>query len=187
MSIDPTNVAGLRALVAVLFDRFDYKQIVDVVTPLVKDPSRAKGREFEGAAVLVQLGIAQQQLANWDASIAAFTAAKSLTPDDPEIDAYLSRPISPRGDSIAPRPWRAKRWRGDPDQPRMVRLRAQALLKAGKAAEANKLLEDGVAKQPEQPRIRGRPRRSLRRSEAHRRCAAGAGAGAQDSLATIKR
>ena len=30
----------------------------------------------------------------------------------------------------------------------MVRLRAQALLKSGKAAEANKLLEDGVAKQP---------------------------------------
>ncbi len=72
-----------------LFDRFDFKQIVDVVTPLAKEPSRAKGREFEGAAVLVQLGIAQQQLANWDASIAAFTAAKTLTPDDPEIDAYL--------------------------------------------------------------------------------------------------
>ena len=31
----------------------------------------------------------------------------------------------------------------------MVRLRAQALLKAGKTAEANKLLEDGVAKQPD--------------------------------------
>ena len=31
----------------------------------------------------------------------------------------------------------------------MVRLRAQSLLKAGKAAEANKLLEDGVAKQPD--------------------------------------
>jgi predicted Zn-dependent protease len=30
----------------------------------------------------------------------------------------------------------------------MVRLRAQALLKSGKAAEANKLLEDAVARQP---------------------------------------
>ncbi len=58
IAADPTNVAGLRALVAVLFDRFDYKQIVELVTPLVKDPARAKGREFEGAAVLVQLGIA---------------------------------------------------------------------------------------------------------------------------------
>ena len=67
-------LAGLRALVAVLFERYDYKQVVDVVTPLVKDPLRAKGREFEGAAVLVQLGIAQQQLAVWDAANARVSA-----------------------------------------------------------------------------------------------------------------
>jgi tetratricopeptide (TPR) repeat protein len=149
MSIDPTNVAGLRALVGVLFDRYDYKQVVDLVTPLLKDPSRAKGREFEGAAVLVQLGIAEQQLAHWDGAIAAFTAAKNLTPDDPEVDAYLvqahltARRFD-RAEALA-RESLAK----DPDQPRMVRLRAQALLKSGKAAEANKLLEEGMSKQPD--------------------------------------
>lgn len=148
MSIDPTNVGGLRALISVLSDRYDYKQIVDLATPLAKEPQRARGREFEGAAVLVQLGIAQQQLANWDASIAAFTAAKSLTPNDPDIDAYLvqahltARRFD-RADAIA-RDALAK----DPDQPRMVRMRAQALLKSGRAAEANKLLEAGVAKEP---------------------------------------
>ncbi len=36
-----------------------------------------------------------------------------------------------------------------PGQPRMVRLRAQALAKGGKVAEANKLLEDGVAAYPD--------------------------------------
>ena len=149
MTIDPANVAGLRALVAVLFDRFDFKQVVDLVTPLVKEPARAKGREFEGAAVLVQLGIAQQQLANWDGSIAAFTAARTLTPDDPEVDAYLVQAnlTARRFDraEVVAREALAR----DPDQPRMVRLRAQALLKGGKTAEANKLLEDGLAKQPE--------------------------------------
>jgi tetratricopeptide (TPR) repeat protein len=148
ISIDPTNVGGLRALVAVLFDRFEYKQVVEVTAPLLKDPSRAKGREYEAAAVFVQLGIAQQQLANWDGSIAAFTAAKALTPDDQEVDAYLvqahltARRFD-RAEAIA-RDALAK----DPDQPRMMRLRAQALLKAGKPAEATKLLEDGIAKQP---------------------------------------
>jgi predicted Zn-dependent protease len=148
MALDPTNVAGLRALVAVLFDRYDYKQIVDVVTPLLKEPSRAKGREFEGAAVLIQLGIAQQQLAQFDAAIAAFTAAKTLTPDDPEVDAYLVQAnLTARHFDRAEAVAREALSR-DPDQPRMVRLRAQALLKGGKAAEANKLLEDSVAKQP---------------------------------------
>jgi len=149
LSIEPTNVGGLRALVAVLFERFDYKQIVDVVSPLVKDPTRAKGREFEGAAVLVQLGIAQQQLANWDASIAAFSAAKSLTPNDPEIDAYLVQAhLTARRFDRAEMIARDSLTRS-PDQPRMVRLRAQALLKAGKAADANRLLEEGVEKNPQ--------------------------------------
>lgn len=149
LATDPANVGGLRALVAVLFDRFDYKQIVDVVSPLVKEPSRATGREFEGAAVLVQLGIAHQQLAQWDGSIAAFTAAKTLTPNDPEVDAYLVQAnlTARRFDraEVVAREALAR----DPDQPRMVRLRAQALLKSGKTAEANKLLEDGVARQPD--------------------------------------
>jgi tetratricopeptide (TPR) repeat protein len=149
LSVDPTSIGGLRALVAVLFDRFEFKQVVDAVTPLVKEPSRAKGREFEGAAVLVQLGIAQQQLANWDGSIAAFTAAKTLTPGDPELDAYLVQAyLTARRFDRAEAAAREALGR-DPDQPRMVRLRAQALLKAGKTAEANKLLEDGVAKQPD--------------------------------------
>jgi predicted Zn-dependent protease len=97
----------------------------------------------------VQLGIAQQQLANWDGSIAAFTAAKSLTPEDPEIDAYLVQAhLTARRFDRAEAIAREALVR-DPDQPRMVRLRAQALLKAGKSAEANQLLEDGVAKNPE--------------------------------------
>ena len=148
VSLDATNLSGLRALVAVLFDKFEYKQIVEVVTPLVKDPSRAKGRELEGAAVLVQLGVAQQQLANWDGSIAAFTAAKSLTPDDTDIDAYLIQANLTARRYVRAETLARETLARDPDQPRMVRLRAQALLKSGKAAEANKLLEDAVASQP---------------------------------------
>jgi len=148
LSIDAASIGGLRALVAVLFERFDFKQVVDVATPLLKEPSRAKGREFEGAAVLVQLGIAQQQLANWDGSIAAFSAAKALTPEDREIDAYLVQAhLTARRFDRAETLAREALGR-DPDQPRMLRLRAQALLKAGKTAEATRLLEDGMAKQP---------------------------------------
>ena len=149
MAIEPNNIGGLRALSSVLFDRYDYKQVIDLVTPLAKEPSRAKGREFEGAAVLVQLGIAQQQLANWEESIAAFTAAKGLTPGDPELDAYLVQAnLTARRYDRAEVVAREALSR-NPNQPRMVRLRAQALLKSGKAAEANRLLEDGLARQPQ--------------------------------------
>jgi tetratricopeptide (TPR) repeat protein len=148
IGIDPTSITGLRALVSALFDRYEYRQLVEVVMPLLKDPSRAKGREIEGAAVLVQLGIAQQQLARWDDAIAAFTTAKTLTPRDPEIDAYLvqahltARRFD-RAETLA-----REALERNPDQPRMVRLRAQALLKGGKAADANRLLEEGVSRNP---------------------------------------
>ncbi|HYE86646.1 MAG TPA: tetratricopeptide repeat protein, partial [Vicinamibacterales bacterium] len=148
IALDPTNISGLRALASVLFDRYEYRQVVELVTPLVSEPSRAKGREFEAAAALVQLGIAQQQLANWDGSIAAFTAAKSLTPRDPELDAYLVQAhLTARRFDRAEALAREALAR-NPDQPRMVRLRAQALLKSGKTADANQLLEEAMAKNP---------------------------------------
>lgn len=149
MTADPANVTGLYALVQILFDRYDFKEVVEVTAPFAKEPAaRSKGRENEGAAVLVQLGIAQQQLAQWDASIAAFTSAKSLTPRDPEIDAYLvqahlaARRFD-RAEAMA-RENLAK----NPEQPRMTRLRAQALAKGGKTAEALQLMEAGAAKNP---------------------------------------
>lgn len=149
LAIDPTSVAGLRAMVSVLFDRYDFVKITEVVTPFAKNPARAKGREAEGAAVLVQLGIAHQQLAEWDAAIAAFTAAKGLTPRDSELDAYLVQAHLAAGRFDRAAALAAESLVRDPKQARMIRLHAQALLKSGKTAEANRLLEDGAAAQPD--------------------------------------
>jgi cytochrome c-type biogenesis protein CcmH/NrfG len=64
LATEPANVTGVYALVQTLFDRYDFKQVVEAAAPFAKDPlARSKGREMEGSAVLVQLGIAHQQLA----------------------------------------------------------------------------------------------------------------------------
>lgn len=149
IAADPANVTGLYALVQILFDRYDFKQVVEVVAPFAQEPvSRSKGREMEGAAVLVQLGIAQQQLAQWDAAIAAFMSAKALTPRDPEIDAYLVQAhLAARRFDRAETLARENLAR-NPEQPRMIRLRAQALSKGGKPAEALQLMEAGAARNP---------------------------------------
>jgi len=149
LAAEPANVTGLYALVQILFDRYDFKQVVETVAPFAKDPlARSKGREVEGAAVLVQLGIAHQQLAQWDASIAAFSSAKTLTPRDPEIDAYLVQAhLAARRFDRAEALTRENLAR-NPEQPRMVRLQAQALSKGGKPAEALQLMEAGAARNP---------------------------------------
>ncbi len=150
LATDPANVTGLHALVLTLFDRFDYKQVVEVVAPFAKAPAAlAKGREAEGAAVLVQLGIANQQLGDYDAAIAAFGSARVLTPGDREIEAYLIQAhLAARRFDRAEALAREALAR-TPDQPRLVRLRAVALAKSGKVADAVKLLEDAVAARPD--------------------------------------
>ena len=76
LAIDPTSVAGLSALARTLSDQYQYTQVVELMTPFSKDlAARAKGRETEAAAALAQLGLAQQQLGEFDASIAVFTSA----------------------------------------------------------------------------------------------------------------
>lgn len=150
LATDPTSVSGLYALVLALFDRFDFKQIVDVAAPFAKDAAaRSKGREAEGSAVLAQLGIAHQQLGDYDAAIAAFDAARQLNPRDRDIDAYviqthLSARRFDRAEALA-----RESLARIPDQPRMVRLRAVALSKSGKVADAIKLLEAGMAARPD--------------------------------------
>jgi tetratricopeptide (TPR) repeat protein len=148
-TVDPSNVSGLYALSLTLLDRYEYRKVVEALTTFEKDAAaRAKGRETEGAMVLVQLGIAHQQLGEFDAAIASFNAARTLTPKDADLDAYvvqvnLAARRFDRAETLA-----RESLSRTPDQPRMVRLRAQALAKSGKIAEANKLLEDGVAARP---------------------------------------
>lgn len=150
LATEPTSVSGLYALVLTLFDRFDFKQIAEVVAPFAKDAAaRSKGREAEGSAVLVQLGIAHQQLGDYDTAIAAFNAARELNPRDRDLDAYviqthLSARRFDRADALA-----RESLARTPDQPRLVRLRAVALSKSGRVAAAIKLLEDGVAARPD--------------------------------------
>ena len=71
------------------------KQVVEVVAPLAKDPPRAKGREIEGAAVLVQLGhrAAAARRTRTRRSPPS-PRRKSLTPDDPR-DRRLPGPGAP--------------------------------------------------------------------------------------------
>jgi tetratricopeptide (TPR) repeat protein len=146
---DSSNVNGLYALALALFDRYQYRTAIEALTPFEKEAAtRARGRETEGAMVLVQLGIAHQQLGEYDAAIASFNAARELTPKDAELDAYLVQAhLAARRFGRAETLARESLARA-PEQSRMTRLRAQALVKLGRVAEANKLLEDRLAARP---------------------------------------
>ncbi len=150
IAIEAMNANGLYALSLVLLDRYEFRQAAEALTPFEKDAAvRAKGRERETSMVLVQLGIARQQLGEYDGAIAAFTAARTISPRDSDMDAYLVQSLL-----AARRYERAETAASEalvraPGYSRLVRLRAQAMAKLGRKAEATKMLEDGIAKRPD--------------------------------------
>ncbi len=154
LSIDPTSLTGLNALARSLSDRYQYRQVVDLLQPLANAlDTRARGREDEAAAALAQLGIAQLQLARYAAAVATFEAARRLVPADLTYDLYLAqtliaaqaydRAIAVSGESLA----------RHPNDLRLIRLRADALARAGRAAEAIGFLEGAIKLESRSPQL----------------------------------
>ena len=154
LAIDPTSVAGLSALARTLSDQYQYRSVIELMAPFSKDlAARAKGRETEAAAALAQLGLAHQQLGEFDAAIAVLSSARQLAPEDSTFDVYLAqalisarlydRAIAVTGEAIA----RA------PEDERLIRLRSQALGRVGRASEAISFLEGAIKSESRSPQL----------------------------------
>ena len=170
LAIDPTSLAGLSALARTLMDQYQYQRVVEVVSPLNKDlAARAKGREDEAASVMAQLGLAHQQLGEYDASVAAFTAAQKLAPDDVSFDLYLAQALLAARKNDRALAVTTAALKQHPDETRLIRLRSQALARLGRADEAIAFLEGAIKAQIAQPGSGLRAGRCLRFAEALRR------------------
>jgi tetratricopeptide (TPR) repeat protein len=154
LAIDPTSLAGLNALARSLMDQYQYQKVVEVLTPFSRDlAARAKGRESDGASVIAQLGLAQQQLGAFDAAVAAFTTARELAPEDVVFDLYLIQALL-----VARKHDRALAVASEaitthPDEVRLVSLRAQALSRLGRAGEAITFLEGAIKADSRSPEL----------------------------------
>jgi tetratricopeptide (TPR) repeat protein len=149
LKADPASLQGLSALSQAMLARYDYRQIVELLSPFEREAtSRSKGRTNEGAMLLAQLGIAHQQLAQYDRAIAAFIAASNLAERDPEYEAYVVQALIVARKHDRAAVVAADALTRDADHPRLTRYRAQALTGAGRAAEGVKLIEDAAAREP---------------------------------------
>lgn len=154
LAIDPASLTGLNALARTLMDQFHYKQVIDLLTPAAKDLSaRAKGREGDGASLLAQLGLAHQQLGEFDAAVAVFTRAKELAPDEVTFDLYLAQALLVgRKDELALAAT-GEAIKKHPEEMRLIRLRAQALSRLGRADEAVSFLEGAIKAESRSPEL----------------------------------
>jgi tetratricopeptide (TPR) repeat protein len=136
LAIDPTSTQGLHALSGALIARREYRQVVDLLTPIMKDASR-RGREADAATLMAQLAHAHTQLGQHDQAISVLTAAVASDPLSAPALNSLGYTLAERGERLPEAIGYIERaLKVDPDNPSYVDSLGWALFKQGRADEA---------------------------------------------------
>jgi tetratricopeptide (TPR) repeat protein len=152
MALDPTSVQGLHALSAALVARHDYQGVVDLLTPLAKDPDgRVKGRESDAALLLAQLAHAHTELGQHAQAIEVLTAAVAKDPLSAPALNSLGYTLADRGERLPEAVAFIERaLKVEPDNPSYIDSLGWALFKQGKFDEAEPHLQKAAAALPDQ-------------------------------------
>ena len=152
LALDPTNIQGLHALSSALVARRDYRNVVELLTPLSKDVAgRAKGRESDAALLLAQLAHAHTELGQHDQAIAVLTTAVASDPLSAPALNSLGYTLAERGERLPEAVAYIERaLKVEPDNPSYIDSLGWALFKQGRFDEAEPHLQKAATALPEQ-------------------------------------
>jgi tetratricopeptide (TPR) repeat protein len=152
LSLDPTNIQGLHALSSALVARRDYKNVIELLTPLSKDVTgRAKGRASDAALLLAQLAHAHTELGQHDQAIAVLTAAVTSDPTSAPVLNSLGYTLAERGERLPEAiAYIERALKVEPDNPSYIDSLGWALFKQGRFDEAEPHLQKAATALPEQ-------------------------------------
>jgi len=152
IALDPTSIPGLHALSAVLISRRDYRQVVELLTPLSKDVAgRAKGRESDAALLLSQLAHAHTQLGEHEQAVVVLTAAVASDPLNAPALNSLGFSLAERGERLPEAVGFIERaLRVDPENPSYLDSLGWALFQQGRVEDAEAPLRKAADALPAQ-------------------------------------
>lgn len=150
LALDPTSLSALHALSAALIARREYREVVEVLTPLAQDVrGRARGREDDAALLLSQLAHAHTQLGEHERAVAVLTAAVASAPTSAPVLNSLGYTLADRGERIAEAIGYIERaLKVEPDNPSYIDSLGWALFKQGRAADAEPHLKKAADAMP---------------------------------------
>lgn len=155
LALDPRSIPALHALSAALVARREYREVVDILTPLAKDvPGRAKGRESDAALLLAQLAHAHTQLGEHQQAIAVLTTAVASDPLNAPALNSLGYTLADRGERLPEAIGYIERaLKVEPDNPSYIDSLGWALFKQGRVDEAESYLRKAATALPDNPVI----------------------------------
>lgn len=151
LALDSKSIQGLHALSTALVARKEYRQVVDLLTPLAKNVSgQAKGRESDAALLLSQLAHAYTQLGQHTEAVAVLTTAVASDPLNAPALNSLGYTLAERGERLPEAVAYIERaLKVDPDNPSYVDSLGWALFKQGKIEEAEPHLRKAAEAMPD--------------------------------------
>jgi tetratricopeptide (TPR) repeat protein len=149
LALAPGSASGAYALAQIYDEKQQYRRVVETLEPVVERARADGAADTRMAAAVLLLGSAHHELGNFDRALATFDLARTLAPQNRSIALYeLGVLVSAR--RIDEALGRSKTLLAErPGDPRVTRLRAEALREAGRHDEAVKLLQGAVAAHPD--------------------------------------
>jgi tetratricopeptide (TPR) repeat protein len=155
LALDPRSIPALHALSSVLVARREYREVVDVLTPLAQDvPGRAKGRESDAALLLSQLAHAHSQLGEHEQAITVLRTAVASDPLNASALNSLGYTLADQGERLPEAIGYIERaLKVEPDNPSFIDSLGWALFKQGRIDEAEPHLRKAADALPDNPVI----------------------------------
>jgi tetratricopeptide (TPR) repeat protein len=145
ISIAPASLSGAYALAAIYDEKQQYSRVIETLEPVLgrTRPTSRNGSDL--APLALMLASAYEELGDFEHALSTFARARKIVPANETIDLYeLGTLVTARRFTQALERSQAL-MTARPGDPRVVRLRAEALRGLGREGEAVKLLKDEVA------------------------------------------
>lgn len=137
LALEPSGLRGPYALAEVHEARYDFAQVVTTLDPVVARATESKpASPRQVVSLLIKLGLAHQELGDFDRAIATFERAGTLMPADAGVGVYLAQAQLAAGRDEAALATIATGRNTVPESVTFVRLEAAALSKVGRHDEA---------------------------------------------------
>lgn len=146
--LSPATLTGPYVLAQIYDQKQQYRRVVETLAPVLarQDAGQDKG---DLVPLVLALASAYEELGEFDRALETYGRARVLQPEHPNLDLYeLATLVSARRFPEALRRSEALLAKGEED-PRVVRLRAEALRGAGRADEGVKLLKEALGRHPD--------------------------------------
>jgi tetratricopeptide (TPR) repeat protein len=139
VALEPGQIRGSYALALVYEARREHQKVIDVLEPVA---SRSDSNPQRLTPLLVRLGLAYQELGDFERAIASFQRAQSLAQAEGLFDAYLAQAYLAAGKTAQAAETIANARKSRPDDFQLARLEADVLAKGGQVDRAIGLMQE---------------------------------------------